>query len=263
MSRNDEYKGIVEISNKLRKIIDNIKKNNKIIESSIDQVSKVFNTEDEKILTENVKNASINVTNLLNDAKILITEMKNLKINDMKLIQNNLPIMICDLAKQTNILKNKYTIQINEKLIRRGKIIMPDIPDEKIKEIIETNPNAIPEFLNFAINVPADEAQLAYQDAVSKSKDVDILLRSIKELNEMMNDFAFLISEQSENIDKIELTIEIAGNNIRHGNNELKKANELQKKTRKCYCCICIVVIIIIIIIIGVTIPTLNSIKHF
>jgi len=108
MSRNDEYKEIVEITNKLRKIIDDIKKHNKIIQSSIEQVSKVFNSEDEKELTENVKNASKNVTILLGDAKKLITQMKSLNVNEMKLIQNNLPNMICDLAKETNILKNKY-----------------------------------------------------------------------------------------------------------------------------------------------------------
>lgn len=263
MSRNDEYKGIIEITNKLIKIIDDIKKHNKIIQSSIEQVSKVFDSEDEKELTENVKNASKNVIILLGDAKKLITEMKSLNVNEMKLIQNNLPVIICDLAKETNILKNKYTTYINQKLIRRGKIIMPDIPDEKFKEIIETNPDAIPEFLNIAITVSADEAQLAYQDAVSRSKDVDILVRSIKELNEMMNDFAFLISEQSEKIDSIEHHIDIAVSDIRKGNTALKTANELQRKTRKCYCCICIVVIIIIIIIIGVTIPTLNNIKQF
>jgi len=140
---------------------------------------------------------------------------------------------------------------------------MPDIPDEKIKQIIETNPDAIPEFLNIAITVSADEAQLAYQDAVSRSKDVDILVISIKELNEMMNDFAFLISDQSQKIDSIEHHIDIAGINVRKGNDALKVSIELQRKTRKCYCCICIIIIIVIIIVIGVTIPILNSIKQF
>jgi len=68
----------------------------------------------------------------------------------------------------------------------------------------------------------------------------------------MFNDLATLVNQQSEMLDSIESNVESAQTYIKKGNENLKQAIELQKKTRKCYCCLlCIVIVIVIVLIAG------------
>jgi syntaxin 1B/2/3 len=68
----------------------------------------------------------------------------------------------------------------------------------------------------------------------------------------MFQDLAALVQEQSEMLDSIESNVESAQTYIKRGNQNLRDAINLQKKTRKCYCCmLCIVIVIVIVLIAG------------
>jgi hypothetical protein len=153
-------------------------------------------------------------------------------------------------------------------------------------QAVESNPGG---FLQEAILTEAsEEAQQAYIDAQSRARDVTMLVRCVggcavravvassprapsraptcifrvciacppcRSLNEvagMFNDLATLVNQQSEMLDSIESNVESAQTYIKKGNENLKQAIELQKKTRKCYCCLlCIVIVIVIVLIAG------------
>ncbi len=96
------------------------------------------------------------------------------------------------------------------------------------------------------------EAEAAYAEAQSRARDVALLVRSLNEVAAMMNDLAALVQEQGEMLDSIEGNVESAQTYIKKGNENLRQAINLQKKTRKCYCCLlCIVIIIVVVLIAG------------
>lgn len=136
-------------------------------------------------------------------------------------------------------------------LVRRGEIIYGDtMSRDDIKSQVKKDPA---KFLSDAVMTEAsEEAQQAYVDAQSRSRDITALVRSLAEVQSMFNDLSVLVNQQSEMLDSIENNVESAQTYIKKGNQSLKDAQELQKKTRKCYCCLlCIVISIVIALIAG------------
>lgn len=70
------------------------------------------------------------------------------------------------------------------------------------------------------------EADPHNQELLQRGKEIDVLVNSISELGEVMNDFQALVFEQGTILDRIDHNIEIALDNTKKGHEELKKANE-------------------------------------
>lgn len=111
------------------------------------------------------------------------------------------------------------------------------------------------------ITDPDTAAIAALSDAAQRTRDIDRLVRSIKELSDMFDDLAILVDEESAMLNNIEAHVEIAVQNVKQGNKRLIDTIALQKKTRKTYCCVCIIlsVLLIIAVTLGVTLPRLGS----
>jgi t-SNARE complex subunit (syntaxin) len=82
------------------------------------------------------------------------------------------------------------------------------------------------------------EAKKALDDIQNKHMEVMKIEKSILELQQLFMDMAVLVAAQGEVIDQIAVHVESAVNDTDAGATELKKAVEIQKKTRKKMCII-------------------------
>lgn len=157
-----------------------------------------------------------------------------------------------DIMKEHQVAKENMRKTQTDTLIRRGEIVLSGSGKStaEIKAAVERDPAS---FLQEAVMSRAStEAEAAYAEAQSRARDVALLVRSLNEVAAMMNDLAALVQEQGEMLDSIESNVESAQTYIKKGNENLRSAIALQKKTRKCYCCLlCIVIIIVIVLIAG------------
>lgn len=80
------------------------------------------------------------------------------------------------------------------------------------------------------------EAKKALEDIQTKHIEVMKIEKSILELQQLFIDMAVLVAAQGEVIDQIAVHVEGAVNDTEAGANALKKAVEIQKKTRKVLC---------------------------
>jgi t-SNARE complex subunit (syntaxin) len=208
-----------------------------------------------------IDSAMLEIRNLIDEAAHLIHRIKALKLDDFKQKQQSLVSCVNDMIKEQIDIKNAYKKDIANTLIRRGKILMPGIPDQKLEDMAMNAPSTFRDMIT--ITIASDEAQTAYSDAIERSREVEVLTRSIHELNELMRDLSTLITEQSTTLTRIGDNVELAVVNVGKGNKAMDDAIQYQKKTRKCYCCICSSLIIVIIVILGITLPTLNAFNYF
>jgi t-SNARE complex subunit (syntaxin) len=254
----DNYETIIKIIQRINKIKDLIVTHNQTIEYNIKQLNIVYTSDDQTKLTLNVNNTSNEVRQLITEAKKLIIQMKNLNRPDFNLKLKSLSDIIIKVTSEHNKLKDEYRLLLTTTMFRRGKIIMPHLSDDQLQQMAESNPDIFNE--QIAIQIASDEASTAYTDALSRSKDITMLVNSIKELNDMMNDLAFIITTNSEIIDRIEVNVDKTNTNVRKGNDALRVSIDYQKKNRKCLCILICIIIVIIIIVLGITI-SLNQLK--
>lgn len=244
-----------------KKFIDNAKKivdATTKINNETESIKSVKFSKNDNIATVNnyVDQAMVSIRNI----KALLTEVQELHKKDDTKGYNNLektlllkykPIFVDYLNAKT-----KFNDTYYETYKRRLRLIDNNISDEKIDKFIATQDKS----LLSALVIADDTAQMEYTNAVQKAKQIDHLVRSIHELNQLFNDLNVLMSYQSDKLDNITINVEKAVVHIKKGNENLKNAQEKQKKNRKNYCIMCILLLIIIAIILGVSFPVLSSI---
>jgi len=148
--------------------------------------------------------------------------------------------------------KNKY----KEKVERQYKIAKPDASPEEIDDAMQSGDSSkifANQILDTHLHTQAKNA-LAYIEA--RHKDIVRLEASILELHQLFVDMAVLVDSQGELLNQIEFNVSQSVAYTADGVQELKKAVEYQKKSRKK---MCIIIVILIIIIIVVLAPTLST----
>ena len=91
--------------------------------------------------------------------------------------------------------------------------------------------------------------------------DIYRIEQSMRDLNQLFNDLAFLVHEQGELMDVILANIQQSTRYVEKGRAELKKARKYEKKSHKKMICliVCVVVIIILFVIVGVLAGTIRK----
>lgn len=95
---------------------------------------------------------------------------------------------------------------------------------------------------------------------IETRNDIYRIEQSMRDLNQLFNDLAFLVNEQGELMDVILANIQQSTRYVEKGRAELKKAREYQKKSRKKLICIvvCVVILIILFVVVGVLAGTIK-----
>lgn len=86
-----------------------------------------------------------------------------------------------------------------------------------------------------------------------QNKEIQSVETDVLDLQDMYVDLATVVNEQQKDLDLIEEQVHKAGANVNKGVEEIKKASEYQKKSRKKMCCL--IICILIIVALAVTLP--------
>jgi t-SNARE complex subunit (syntaxin) len=98
----------------------------------------------------------------------------------------------------------------------------------------------------------SDVIRNAFENVSTKYQDVLKLEASVAELAQMFQDFALIVEQQGELLDRIDYQVKSASDYIDEGNVEMTQAVSYQISVRKKQCCICVTILIVIAIIIAV-----------
>jgi t-SNARE complex subunit (syntaxin) len=72
-----------------------------------------------------------------------------------------------------------------------------------------------------------------------------------------------LVTEQSQQLDRVELSVELARDRVVAGNKQLREAVELARRARKCYCCGALVVAaVVVVVVVGSVVGALAAAGH-
>jgi len=151
-----------------------------------------------------------------------------------------------ELMKEYQEVQTKYKNKYREKIERQYRIVKPNATQEEIDEAIDSG--SVQPFQQSLLDNKKHEAAkdaLAYIE--SKHKDILRIEQSIQELHQLFLDMAILVEAQGELIDQIEYNVSQSVAYTKEGVKELRKANRMQKKSRKKMYCIVILICIIFI----------------
>lgn len=207
-------------------IIDKLQKESKILFDRL-QIT-IFDSE--KIETE-YKNKIIEIEKNIENVRQLFTLKKDIckkysNMHDIKIIEN-----MCrqKLNKFESVITNHQKLKsccidfykkINKErdLNRHDNIEFAKIDHDKIKTNTEYNNEQIQEY-NRDMEI-----------FMERNLEIEALVKSITDLNQIFKDLSIMINEQSESIDRIDLVMSEVVTKTDSGVKELKKAQEEQKK---------------------------------
>jgi syntaxin 1B/2/3 len=124
--------------------------------------------------------------------------------------------------------------------------------DQELEAALDRDPAFVSKAMQSA-TLRADASVVStYEESLERAQEIERLVASIREVNELMKDLAALIDEQGEMIDKVADHVSNTRVNIEKGNAHLESAIKAQKQNRRTMCCLFIIVIIVLIAISGV-----------
>lgn len=80
-----------------------------------------------------------------------------------------------------------------------------------------------------------------------REEEVNKIVRSIVDLNDIFKDLAHMVHEQGTVLDRIDFNIEQTQFQVQEGYKQLKKADKYQRKNRKMHCILCLSITIIVL----------------
>jgi t-SNARE complex subunit (syntaxin) len=159
-------------------------------------------------------------------------------------------------VSEHQVAKARFKEVAADKMVQQAKVVFEDMSEDAIRDKMEEDPNFVRQRLAEPTLVASSRVQAAYDEAMSRARDVETLVRSLNEVAEMVKDLATLVAQQSALLDRIDMNVETASVRVKKGNKELESAIEYQKKARKRFCCIIICLVVCIVVSLGAALPT-------
>ena len=125
-----------------------------------------------------------------------------------------------------------------------------ELTEEKMDYMVD-NPAELESFLqNKFEGMAASDALLdRVADLEDRHRGMLKIEKAIKELHELWMELNVMVSEQQENLDRIEANVEQTKNYVKKGVKNLEEGEKKQKSARKLKCCaVCLLLVIAIII---------------
>jgi len=159
-----------------------------------------------------------------------------------------------DLMAEYQELQTKYKNKYRERVERQYRIVKPHATKEEIDAAFDSGEPQPEIFTQQILQGPGHAAaRNALADIQERHKDITRLETSIQELHQLFLDMSVLVESQGELLDQIEYTVSQSVNYTGKAVEELRVANQYQKKVRKKMCCVIVVVLIIIIVLLAGT----------
>ncbi|KEG14540.1 putative target SNARE [Trypanosoma grayi] len=143
--------------------------------------------------------------------------------------------------RQQSSVEQRYRSQTERQI--KIKYTNPDgsaIDDETAKELAQEV------LANNTSSAIFQQSKDVLAQIIETRNDIYRIEQSMRSLNQLFNDLAFLVHEQGEIMDVILKNIENATRYVEAGRKELKKARKFQKRSRRKLCCIVLLVAAIV-----------------
>ena len=184
------------------------------------------------------KNKIIEIEKNIESVRQLFTLKKDIckkysNVHDIKIIEN-----MCrqKLNKFESVITNHQkiksrSIDFYKKMNKENDLfqqlnIQPEKIDSEIKSDTEYNGEQIQEYNGEQIQEYNHDMEIFME----RNREIEALVKSITDLNQIFKDLSIMINEQSESIDRIDLVMSEVVTKTDSGVKELKKAQEEQKK---------------------------------
>ncbi|EPY23814.1 syntaxin 1B/2/3 [Strigomonas culicis] len=159
--------------------------------------------------------------------------------------------IMSDYAKQQGLNEGFYKAQTQRQL--KIKYTNPDgtaIDDASAAQMAE---QIFENRIDLENNYIFQQSKDVLASCIETRNDIYRIEQSMRTLNQLFNDLAFLVHEQGEVLDCILHNVNTATNYVEKGRKELKKGRKYQKKSRKTMVCliICVVVVGVLIFVAG------------
>jgi len=169
-----------------------------------------------------------------------------------------------DLMAEYQELQTKYKNKYRERVERQYKIVKPHASKDEIDAAFDSGDSQDNVFTQQILQGPGHAAaRSALADIQERHKDITRLETSIQELHQLFLDMSVLVESQGELLDQIEYTVSQSVNFTGKAVEELRTANQYQKRVRKKMCCIiCVILIVIIAIIAPLLVSRMTSARR-
>ena len=134
-----------------------------------------------------------------------------------------------------------------------------ELNDEEMDYMVD-NPAELESFLAKKFELEAASDQLLDRVAEIEDRHQGMLKieKSIKELHELWIELNVMVTEQQENLDRIEANVEQTKQYVEKGVKNLETAEKKQKSARKLTCCavcLCLIIAVILVVVFGNFLP--------
>jgi len=219
--------------------------------------------------SEKEKDAMKQLNKIIADNKKVVesvkSELKNLKLaNDKAKVKKGGSSLAQIRENEWNSCSRKFQnastkfqtalSRFNNELKSRQKRLLgavdQNLSSEQIDELVNS-PDKADAYLKEVFAMQVGDAMVdRLAEIEARTKGMQNIYESLEELRVMWNELNFLTSEQQEMIDSIDNNVQRTNEYVHQATANLEKAEEHQKKSRKCQfilLCICLVVLIVVI----------------
>ncbi|KAJ3342808.1 Syntaxin-1A [Gonapodya sp. JEL0774] len=118
-------------------------------------------------------------------------------------------------------------------LLKRSTKVKPDATDAEINQAMESGTNGIFAQQMLKTSKQTEEARAALVDIQNRHEEIIRIEKTVLELQQLFMDMAVLVAAQEEQIIEISENVGKTVDNTEKGVQELRKANKMQKRSRK------------------------------
>ncbi|KAF5275024.1 hypothetical protein FQA39_LY06961 [Lamprigera yunnana] len=165
-----------------------------------------------------------------------------------------------DLSVQFRTLQNTYIKQLKSRE-ERSKMYFEDAAFENDFDVFTNQSDNIDDFFVNS-SKQMTQQQLLYleeentQIAQQREQEINAVVKSIVELNEIFKDLSQMVTDQGSVLDRIDYNIEQTHSQVYEGFKQLQKASAYQKKNRKMWAIIILAAITILLIFILIVVKS-------
>jgi len=152
----------------------------------------------------------------------------------------------------------KFKQSLRDRIGRQAKIINSDITEEQIDAMVASDDPG--KFFREEMGL-TDELLDAVAEIEERYEGMKRIEAGVREIHELFNQLAVLVELQQEHLDSIESNVEQTKNYTFKAAKEITKAEDNQKKARKCSCYLLVGLMIILVLAVAIGVPTALKLK--
>jgi syntaxin 1B/2/3 len=239
----------------IKSCISTVRKNIKDIERfHKESLANVSSSQATKF-SEAVKNLGDETDNLLQTCRVKVKSLRNvtssmpntsnkrLRMTQERAIANDLIAVV----NEYRTVQLKYKDQHVQKFARQYQIVKPNATQREINEAVqESSQNDI--FAQEMVQSNRTQAQESLRAVRARHADIKQIERSVVQLVGLMEEMQFMLDQQQEILDQVDIHIDNAAANMQQGSTQVSKAIKSRLSARKRAWCLCVFTIILLIV---------------